>query len=378
MSRNPLPRTYFIYQQNFHNVDDALCALANQRKIIGRLCNKYDNSFSALLVLSNVNGDIGERYNIWEAQVGAPKWEYRLKPGEKGTLFQNFHLHIVIVGFYAATASEEFRDIMNANFWKKHPDVRMNGNPFTSEPANGDGLYSKSYFMNQYTNVRYVGDKKRLDIYDRNNPQAVEQHPEYKDELDLLLNQKKVPKPLAKLQQRNTHYINDVRSNNINDNISAGTAEDGTAMGNINIKTSPAITPFVSKTLKRKNYSYSFTPGQNLNAITPTGRETENGNNDNRNIDYTSGLAGTAIVGTTIEVNPEKNLDGCKYRLYNDLYYHEGSHIINPRKLFNPLSEEVDNDEDLVIYDKQCRVYDASPAWMKKPRRPAERIRGEF
>ena len=116
MSRNPLPRTYFINQQNFDNADDGLRALANQRKIISRLWNKYNHSFSALLCLSNVDGKIAERYNARAGQVGAPKWEYRQKPNTQGTLFKNFHLHIVFVGYYAATASEEFRDIMNASY----------------------------------------------------------------------------------------------------------------------------------------------------------------------------------------------------------------------------------------------------------------------
>ena len=185
MSRRPLLRVYFIYQQNFPDKKIGLKALNNQTKIFNRLCEKYHNSFSVILILSNVNGEVAERYNIREGQVGAPKLEFCRKSGTRKDLFVNFHIHIVVVGEYAATAAEEFRDLMNKNFWKKNPDARMHGNPFTAEPAKGDGLYSKKYFMNQYRYIRYVGDKERLDLFDRANPNAIQLFPKKEDELNL-------------------------------------------------------------------------------------------------------------------------------------------------------------------------------------------------
>lgn len=358
MSRNPLPRTYFIFQQNFYNIDDGLRALANQRKLIVRLWNKYHNSFSALLVLSNVDGHIAERYNIREGQVGAPKWEYRLKPGEKGTLFKNFHLHIVFVGFYAATASEEFRDIMNANFWKKHPDVKMKSNLFVSQPAYGDGLYSKSYFMNQHINVRYVGDKKRLDVYDRKNPKAVEQYPEYKEELDLLLSQKKNPKSLAKPKQRNTHYINKVISNkNVYDNNSAGTAEAGTAIENSNIGTPLAVTPFASKTIRSGKYSYTYTPKANSNINTPAKRGFEQ---SELYTEKSNGLVSSVFTKAVNSGKHEIEPTNDKFKVISQSLVGTDGLLIDPRKMFDPL-----DDEDKTDWAELIRTFDVSPAWAK-------------
>ena len=296
--------------------------------------------------------------------------QYRLKPDAQGTLFKNFHLHIVFVGYYAATASEEFRDIMNANFWKKHPDVRMKGNPFTSEPAIGDGLYSKSYFMNQYINVRYVGDKKRLDVYDRRNPHAVERYPEFKEELDLLRNQKKASRPLAKLQQRNTHYINKVKSVKVAyDDNSAGTAEAGTALGNFNIETSPSNTPFMSRIITSKKYSYTYTPRANIDLNIPAKSEFDHGISESGNIETSCGLRSSSVSGTVVSGNHQvKPIDHDSSTLGQSLIGTDGL-LIDPRKLFDPLDFD-----DTTDWAELFRVYDKSPGWMKMSRTTKQRV----
>lgn len=258
---------------------------------------------------------------------------------------------------------------MNANFWKKHPDVRMKGNPFTSEPAIGDGLYSKSYFMNQYTNVRYVGDEKRLDVYDRRNPHAIEQYPEFKEELDLLLKQKKGPRPLAKLQQRNTHYINKDKSYKVAyDDNSAGTAEAGTALGNLNIEVSPSNTPFMSRIITSKKYSYTYTPRANIDLNIPAKSEFGHGISESGNIETSCGLRSSSVSGAAVCGDHQlKPMDQNSSTIGHSLIGTDGI-LIDPRKLFDPLDFD-----DTTDWAELFRNYDNSPSWMKKPKVPVRR-----
>ena len=184
MSRKSAKRVYFVYQQSFPDYETAVKALNNEYKLMLKF-HKIYTCFSSMMVLSNVNGKSAERYNLREGLVGRPKWEYRPKPRVRKSIWTKYHIHIVIVGEYAATVASEFSKEMSARFWRKNPGSSIKRNPFFPVKAKYDGLYSKSYFLEQARNTRTIGDEAQLDLYDRRSAKAICRTPRNVAELNL-------------------------------------------------------------------------------------------------------------------------------------------------------------------------------------------------
>ena len=276
MSRKPVSSAYFILQIGFDCLEEAIKALNNQTKLLKKIFLKHP-TFAAELIVSNVDGKVVERYNIREGKVGRPSYEFRRKKGTRKEMYTKYHIHIIIVALYAATVAQMFCDESNKRYLKSHPDSSLK-EPFRYDKAKGDGLYSEEYFHNQFRNRRYVGDKNILAEFDRGSQVPVQNH----------------------LPQEHEFNFSDLNENDQN-----------TLNGTV----------FVPKFNKRRNYSYTYTPGHHFNYSIPVRRE----------VDYLNNSAGTAEAGTAFESTDPEISQNYNFPMSNFCPVDENGYLNNPR-----------------------------------------------
>lgn len=173
MSRIPVSSEYFILQCSFETEKEAYNALQNQARVFKSIYQDC-RTFTAELYLSHVDGDVVERVNVRKGLVGRPKYEFQRKKRTRKKMYTDYHIHIIIVGLYAATVAKKFCERMNVSYFRRHPQTTLI-EPFRKDKVEGDVRYLVTYCRKQALKYRTEGEKKSLESFDKNTPLSEEQ-----------------------------------------------------------------------------------------------------------------------------------------------------------------------------------------------------------